>query len=160
MKWPGIRIPRAILSLLDRKGLHFCFFDDKTDGDDLILLFYEQNPAGCGLDFDDYPEDKPDFGRHAVELHCLNHVVDTKKTPLPPFEDLAEAVTTLIAIGFQHNKEPRKELEILLYAEGATKESLVTSESLICLFGALIRIWAPYFHLISTLFPPSYCNLV
>jgi hypothetical protein len=32
----------------------------------------------------------------------------------------------------------------------ARGDALVTSRSLICLFGALHRIWAPYFHLIST----------
>jgi hypothetical protein len=49
-------------------------------------------------------------------------VVDTKKTPLPPIEDLAEAVTVLVQTGLQHNTEPRKELEKILQAEGATKE--------------------------------------
>jgi hypothetical protein len=46
----------------------------------------------------------------------------TKKTPLPPLEDLAEAVAILIKVGLQHNNEPRKELERLLQAEGVTKE--------------------------------------
>jgi hypothetical protein len=63
------------------------------------LHFYEHNPAGRGLDFDDYPEDLSDFVRYAAELRCLNPVVDTKKTPLPPLEDLAEAVTVLIHVG-------------------------------------------------------------
>ncbi len=58
-------------------------------------------PAGRGLDFDDYPENKSDFVRYAVELRCLNPVVDTKKTPLPPVEDLAEAVNVLLRVGLQ-----------------------------------------------------------
>ena len=63
-EWPGIQIPQTILSLLDRKGLHFTFFNDKRVGEDHTLLFYERNPAGRGLDFDDFPEDKPDFVRY------------------------------------------------------------------------------------------------
>ena len=48
--------------------------------------------------------------------------MDTKKTPIPPLQDLAEAVTILLQTGLQHNKEPRKELDKILQAEGATKE--------------------------------------
>jgi hypothetical protein len=82
--------------------------------------------VGRGLDFDDFPEDKPDFVRYAVELRFLNPVVDTKKTPLPPLEDLAEAVIILLQAGLQHNKEPRKELENILQAEGATHKGVVS----------------------------------
>jgi len=86
------------------------------------LLFYERNLAGRGLDFHDFPEDKPDFIRYAVELRCLNPVVHTKKTPLPPLEDLAEGVRVLLKAGLQHNKQPRKKLEKILQAEGVSKE--------------------------------------
>jgi hypothetical protein len=98
-EWPGIQIPHAILSLLDRKGLQFTFFNDKRVGENHTLLFYERNLAGRGLDFDDFPEDKPDFVMHAVELRCLNPVADPKKTPLPPLQDLAEAGTFLLQAG-------------------------------------------------------------
>jgi len=121
-EWPGIQIPQAILSLMDRKGLYFTFFNDKREREDHKLLFYERNPAGRGLDFDDYTEDKPDFDRYAVVLHCLNPVVDIKNTPLPSLEDLAEAVTVLLKVGLQQSRKPRKELEKILQAEGVTKE--------------------------------------
>ncbi len=78
-----------MISLLHRKGLRFTFFDNKREGEKHTLLFYERNPEGRGLNFDDYLEDKPDFVRCAVELRCLNHVKDIKKTPLPSLEDLA-----------------------------------------------------------------------
>ena len=57
-----------------------------------------------------------------MELRCLNPNIDTKKTPLPPLEDLAEAVTALLQAGLHHNMEPWKELEIIEQAEGSTKE--------------------------------------
>jgi hypothetical protein len=78
------------------------------------LLFSKRNPAVRGLDFDDFLKDKPDFVRYVVDLRCLNPITETKKTPLPPLEDLAEAVTILFKVGLQHNTEPRRELKKLL----------------------------------------------
>jgi uncharacterized protein (DUF1330 family) len=121
-EWPLIQNPQAILALLDNKGLHITFFNDKRESEDHILHFYERKPAGRGLDFDEYPETKSDFVRYTVELRCLNPVVDTKKTPLPPLEDLAEAVSVLLHVGLQPHKKPKKELDKLLHAEGTTKE--------------------------------------
>jgi hypothetical protein len=95
IEWPGIQIPQAILSLLDEKGLRFTFYDNKRIVEEHTLHFYERNPAGRGLDFNDYPDDKPDFVKYAVELRCLNPVVDTKNSPLPPLEDLSEVVEAL-----------------------------------------------------------------
>ena len=100
--------------MLDRKGLQFTFLNDKREETDHTLLFYERNPAGRGIDFDDFPKDKPDFIKYAVELRCLNPVVDTKKSPLPPLEDLGEGVTVLLKAGLHHNKDPRKELKKIL----------------------------------------------
>ena len=96
--------------MLDNKGLQFTFFKDKRKSEDHIMYFYKRSPAGRGLDFDDYPENQSDSDRYAFELRCLNPVVDTKKTPLPPLEDLAEAVNVLLYVGLQPHKEPRKEL--------------------------------------------------
>ena len=78
MEWPKIQIPQAILSLLDTKGITYHFLDDKRAWEESTLQFYERNPAGRGLDFDDAPEDKLDFVRYAVELRCLNPLTDTK----------------------------------------------------------------------------------
>jgi hypothetical protein len=82
-EWPGIQITQTIMSLLDSKGLQFTFFHDKRKEEAHALHFYERNPAGRGLDFDDSPEDKPDFIKYVVELRCLNLGIDTKKTLLP-----------------------------------------------------------------------------
>ena len=90
------------------------FYNDKREAEEHTLHFYERNPAGRGLDFDDHPDDKTDFVRYAVELRCLNPMMDTKKSPLPPLEDISEAVGALIAVGLKPDKEPRKELEKLL----------------------------------------------
>ena len=69
---PGIQIPQAIQSMMDRKGLQFTFLNDKRVREDHTLLFYERNPAGRGLEFDDFPEDDHEFVRYSLELCGLN----------------------------------------------------------------------------------------
>ncbi len=95
----GDTIPCAILRRLERNGLHLTFFNDNREGEDYKMFFHERNLAGRGLDFDDFPEDNPDFVWYTMELRCINPVLDTKKTPLPSLEDLAEAVTILLHVG-------------------------------------------------------------
>jgi hypothetical protein len=114
MEWPGIQILQAILSLPDQKRLRFTFIDDTAEGDDHTLHFYERNPARRGMDFNEHPEDKLDLVRYAVELRCQNPVLDTKRTPMPPLEDLAEAAKIFLTVGLQPNMEPRKELKNIL----------------------------------------------
>jgi hypothetical protein len=75
-----------------------------------LMQFYERNPADRGLEFDDSPDDKPNFVRYAVELRCQNIIPDTRKTPMPPLENLAEAAMTLLAAGLKPEKAPRNEL--------------------------------------------------
>ena len=74
------------------------------------LAFYEMNLVGHGLDFTEIPDIKEDFLRYVVELECLNPVANTRKTPLPPLEDLVEGVSIMLAAGLKHGSEPRKEL--------------------------------------------------
>jgi hypothetical protein len=116
IEWHGIQIPQAILSLLDEKGLQITFYNDKREAEEHTLHFYERNPARRGMDFDDHPDDKTDFVRYAVKLRCMNPIMDTKKNPLPPLEDLAKAVIALMAAGLKPDKEPRKDQERLLLA--------------------------------------------
>jgi hypothetical protein len=79
MPWPGIHIPHAIINLLDTKDLLVNFIDDNGGNEQHLLQFHERNPTGRGLlDFDDAPDDKPDFLRYAVELRCHNPITDTR----------------------------------------------------------------------------------
>jgi hypothetical protein len=86
------------------------------------MHFYEWNLAGRGMDLDEHPDDKPDLARYAVELRCLNPIVDTKKSPLSPLEDIAEAVEALMAVRMKPDKEPRRELKKLLQTEGTIRQ--------------------------------------
>jgi hypothetical protein len=73
--------------------------------------FYARNPARRGLDIDDHPDDKTDFVKFAAKLRCLDPIVDTKKSPLPPLKDLTEAVEAVMRVGLKPDKEPRREVE-------------------------------------------------
>jgi hypothetical protein len=79
IEWQGIQIPQVILSLMDVKVLRVTFYNNKRVADEHTLHFYEKNPIGCGLDFNDYLDDKSDFVRYAVELRYLNPIVDKKR---------------------------------------------------------------------------------
>jgi len=121
IEWLGIQITQAILSLLKEKSFKFTLYNDKREAEEHTLHFYERNPSSRGLEFDNHPDDKTCFVRYAVELRCLNPIVDTKRRPLPPLEDLAEAIYSLLAVGLQPNKEPRQELEKSVQQEGTPK---------------------------------------
>ena len=121
IEWPRIQIPQAILSMLEEKGLLITFYNDKREAAEHTLHFYERNPSGRGLDFDDRPEDKIDFVRYAAELRCMNPMTDTKRSPLPPLEDLSEAVAALRDAGLKPDRKQRKELEKMLQAEGTAR---------------------------------------
>ncbi len=108
--------------MLEEKSLGFTFYNDKREVEEHTLYFYERNPTERGLGFDDHPDDKTDFVKYAVELRCLNPIVDTKKSPLPPLENLAKAVEALMVLGLKPDKEPRRKPKKLLQIEGITRQ--------------------------------------
>jgi len=59
---------------------------------------------------------------YLVELRCMNPVVDTKKSPLPPLEDLAEVVGVLMAARLKPDTEPCRELKKLLTTEKTIRQ--------------------------------------
>ena len=99
------------------------------------ITLYERNPARRGLDFDHHSDAKTDFARYAVELPCLNPIVDTKKSPLPPLLDLAEIVEALLTVGLKIDKEPRREIKknhkvIRPYDSGSMNREVPTTGTL------------------------------
>jgi hypothetical protein len=43
-------------------------------------------------------------------------MMDTKKSPLPPLENLSEGLEALIAARLKPDKDPRKELDKMMHA--------------------------------------------
>ena len=52
----------------------------------------------------------------------MNPVADTRKTPLPPLEELAEGTTTLIESGLTLGAQPRQELDKSLKDAGTLRD--------------------------------------
>jgi hypothetical protein len=83
---------------------------------------YDRNPAGRGLDFTENPASKEDFLRYAIELQCLSVETNTRKTPLPPLQDLAEGATVLLEAGLRLGTKPRCDLEKALREAGTQQD--------------------------------------
>jgi len=122
MEWPRIQIPQAIAINFSGKLLKLDFITTKGDNEEHLITFYERYPARRGLDFTENPDSKEDFLRYAVELQCLNPVADTRKTPLPPLEELAEGTTALIESGLRLGTKPKRELEKTLKEAGTLRD--------------------------------------
>lgn len=122
IEWPGIQIPHAIITNLEGEPLKRSFISEEGTWDEHFITFYERNPAGRGLDFTENPDSKKDFLRYAVEFHCLNRVADTRKSPLPPLEDLAEGVMVQLTTGMKPGTEPGKDLNIALRESGTYQD--------------------------------------
>jgi hypothetical protein len=101
VEWPGIQILQPIINNLNEKPLKFNLYTDKGAREKHYLFFYERNPTGRGLDFTQNSDAMEGYIQYAVDLHCLNLVADTRKTPLPPLEDLAEGVMAHIRAGLR-----------------------------------------------------------
>jgi hypothetical protein len=57
-----------------------------------------------------------------VELRCQNPIIYTRKTPLPPLEELAASTETLLEVGLQPEKVPRKDFLNILQKSGNVKD--------------------------------------
>jgi hypothetical protein len=90
------------------------------------------NPAGRGLDFTENPDAKKNLFRYAVDLHCLNPVADTTKTPLPPLEDLAQGDMAQLHAGLKYGSHPRKELDAILRTIGTQFDWYLGDKHLTC----------------------------
>jgi hypothetical protein len=128
MEWPGIKIPQAIINILDAKGLSINFINDNGEWEEHLFRLYERNPAGRGLEIDNSPNDKPDIDRYAVKFRCQNLVSDTRKSPLSPLEDLAKATTILLVKGPQPDKEPQNELVKLFHTTSSLTEWFLAAQ--------------------------------
>jgi len=108
--------------MLTEIGLQFTFSADIGCYEDSVLYFYDRNPAGCGLDFADNPEQEEYFLRYAVELHCLNPVQDITQTPLPQLEEIARGAAILLATINKTGTQQRKDMDATLRAAGTAPD--------------------------------------
>jgi len=115
-KFPGHHLqPR-------RETIKCSFITNEGIWEEHFITFYERNTAGRGLDFTENPDHKEDFLPYAVELHCLKSVDDTRKSPLPPLEDIAEGVAAQLVTGLKHGSEPKKDIDTALRDSGTYQD--------------------------------------
>jgi hypothetical protein len=79
-----VQIPQAITTILHDRGIKLSLVNNDGEYQDSTIYFYDRNPAGRGLEFDEFPAQKADFLRYAVQFNCINPIRDMTKCPLPP----------------------------------------------------------------------------
>ena len=83
---------QALRTILQDKGIQIPLINNEGEFQKASIYFYERNPAGRGLDFDENPDQKSDFLRYAIQLNCINPIRDIIKSPPPPLEEIAKGV--------------------------------------------------------------------
>jgi hypothetical protein len=73
-------------------GIIITLLNNDGEYQDAPIFFYERNPSGRGLDFNDFPEQTADFLRCAIQLNCINPICSITKYYLPPLEEIASGV--------------------------------------------------------------------
>ncbi len=53
-------------------GINIALLNNDGEYQHAPIFFYERNPAGKFLDFNDFPEQTNDFLRYVVQLNCIN----------------------------------------------------------------------------------------
>jgi hypothetical protein len=61
-----VQIPQATTAILQNRGIKLSLINNDGEYQDTTIYFYDMNPAGRGLEFDEFPAQKADFLRYAV----------------------------------------------------------------------------------------------
>jgi hypothetical protein len=93
IEWPCVQTPQALSAILQDRGINISLLNNEGEHQHAPIYFYERNPTGRGLDFNDFPEKKADFLRYAVQLNCINPIRDITKSPLPSLEEIARGIS-------------------------------------------------------------------
>ncbi len=92
IEWPWVQIPQAINAILQHIEIRIALINNDGYFQETNIYFYDKNPARRGLDFDEFPSQKSDFLRYAVQFNCINPIRDVTKCPLPPLEEIAHGI--------------------------------------------------------------------
>ncbi len=66
IEWLGVQIPQAIKAILQNRGIKLSIVINDGEYHDTTIYFYDINPAGRELEFDEFPAQKANFLRYAV----------------------------------------------------------------------------------------------
>ncbi len=93
IEWLGVQTPHALSAILQDRGIIISLLNNEGEHQHAPIYFYERNPIGRRLDFNDFPEQNADFLRYAVQLKCINPIRDITKSQLPPLEEIASGIS-------------------------------------------------------------------
>ena len=69
IEWPGVQIPHALTAILQDKGINITLNINDGEHQEIPIFFFEMNPTGRGLDFDELPDQKSNFPKYAIHLN-------------------------------------------------------------------------------------------
>ena len=117
-----MQTPQALFAILQDRGINISLLDNEGEHQNEPIYFYERNPAGRGLDFNDYPEQKADFLRYAVQLNCINPIRDITKNLLPPLEEIARGISIQLRDVIKPGNQSRRDMDTALTESGTEQD--------------------------------------
>jgi hypothetical protein len=106
-----VQIPKALPLILQHRGIQIALINNDGYFHEATIYFYDKNPTGRGLDFDEFPSQKADFLKYAVQINCVNPIRDITKCPLPPLEEIAQGIHIQLHDVIQKGTLSRKDLD-------------------------------------------------
>jgi len=116
MEWPGIKIPQALLILLNDKPLLCPFSQEEGYTYTSNIYFYDQNPASKELNFDSNPYQKEAFMRYAVSFQLQNRTEDLSRLSLPTLFDISRGIVLEMNQLHRYHTPARKALDKMLHS--------------------------------------------
>jgi len=93
IEWTRVQTPEALTAILEDRGINIALLNNNGEYKDVPIFFYEWNPSGRGLDFNDFPKQKAEFLMYAIQLNFINPIRDITKCLLSPLEEIAKDVS-------------------------------------------------------------------
>jgi len=113
-----VQTPQALTAILQDRGTNIALLNIDGEYQHAPIYFYDRNPAGMSLDFNNFPEQKADFMRYAVQLNCINPTRDVTNNLLPPLEEIVRDVSIYLQNVVKTRTQSRCDLDTSLVAYG------------------------------------------
>ena len=109
-----MQIPRAITTILQNRGIKLPLVNNDEEYQDTTVYFYDRNPAGRGIELNEFQSQKADFLRYAIHFNCINPIRYIRKCPLPPLKEIALGISIQIQNVIIKGSQSRRDLDAAL----------------------------------------------
>ena len=117
-----MQTPHALTAILQDREVNIPLLNNERENQHAPIYFYERNPTGRGLDFNDFPEQKADFLRYAVQLNNIKPIRDITKSPLPTLEEIVRGISIQLRDVIKLGSQSRRDLDTSLTISGTEPE--------------------------------------